>query len=502
MICNEHLKEALCLAPCLAALFNECLRQGSIPTSWRDALLTVIPKGKGDPLDPSAWRGIARKSCCYKLLASILTDRLSLFLDFVHCIPEEQHGFRANRSTYSACSQLLDHIRNTLRRPRQFLYAVFIDFRAAFDTAPRHAALEKLGRAGVPPTFLELIRSILQEGSIIIDDGNAELEPFVQTTGVAQGDNLSPLLFNVVISDLPHFIKGRHPQIDLLLYADDLVIFSHSRFHLQQALATMCVYLDSLGLEINLAKTEAMKFRRGGRLAATDSIHLGGSEVRFVNHFTYLGVTIPSNGVSFGQHIDERSRKAMIASVGIEHPQKLSLNTALALFDLKISPTACYGIPLIWDSLTVNQLERLDRVKPSFLKRALGLHISSPNRKVYLLCSTPLFVEQLVQRFQLSKTVAYRKFIERYEEKMAELEPEFFTTRAMTNDTWKGVNRTNRHAVTRFAIHGYHHMLCQVQGHHAPDDRCVCMRCGEGCSLYHGMNCAGVVSLNVLANAP
>jgi hypothetical protein len=183
----------------------------------------------------------------------------------------------------------------------------------------------------------------------------------------------------------------------------------------------------------------------------------------------------------------------------MEKPYKLSLKTALALFDIKLSPTASYGVPLIWEQLTSSQLARLDRVKPAFLKRALGLHASTKNRLVYLLCDTPLFVEDLRKRFRLTDTAAYCQFINQYEVKMAEVDPDFFKTGAMRDDTWKGHSRTNRHVVVRYAVHGYHHRLCRTAHFHEPDEDCRCSRCEAHCGRYHADQCPAVTSLNELA---
>ena len=94
------------------------------------------------------------------------------------------------------------------------------------------------------------------------------------------------------------------------------------------------------------------------------------------------------------------------------------------------------------------QLGKLDRVKPALLKRVLGLHTSCCKRLVYLLADTHLFVES-------SETAAYREFIQQWEEKMAEANPDFFSSGAMTNDVWKGLNRSNRLVVVRYAVQGF-----------------------------------------------
>ena len=84
--------------------------------------------------------------------------------------------------------------------------------------------MEKLARLGIPPKFLGLLRTILQNNRVSIDDGVAILESVTQTTGFAQGDNLSPILFSVLVGDLPDRITTRHPFVKVILYADDLVL--------------------------------------------------------------------------------------------------------------------------------------------------------------------------------------------------------------------------------------------------------------------------------------
>ena len=492
---NEHLKQAMVLVPALQTLFNAAYNSGVIPEIWRELILSVIPKGKGDPLLPSSWRGIAKKSVIYKLMSSIFSRRLETYLDAVQELPEEQHGFRKGKSTMTACAVLLNSIQRHLRHKDLPLYAVFVDFKSAFDTASRRLIIEKLCQVGVPSTVLQLLVAILGEGKVMLDDGVSEHEALPQTTGVAQGDNLSPLLFSVLISDLPRVIRDRHKHVDVLLYADDLVLYSRSRFHLQQSLATLQRYVDSNHLVINVAKTKAMKFRRGGRLAANDALRLSTNSIDYVGYFPYLGVELTSSGTSFSRHIRERVRKGFLAFHAIHKPEQLSLSTAMALFDLKVGPTVSYGIEVIWPHLTKANMAQLDRVKAAFLKRALGVHRTSRNRLVYLISEAPLFVEDLLRRFNLPRTAAYEEHILEWEEKMADVDTDFFNTRAFLTNGWKEPCHEHRHIILRFAMHGFHHKICSTQGFHEANERCLCRLCGALCRTYHLQECRNPVPL-------
>ena len=242
---------------------------------------------------------------------------------------------------------------------------------------------------------------MLQPNTIKVDDGVSACEEIVQTTGFGQGDNISPLLFTILVSDLSHRISSKHKFVGVLQYADDLVLSSRSQFYVQQSLATLNEYVKEVGLTINSQKTEAMKFRKEGRLAATDELRLAGVPVKFMNTFCYLGVTLTVTGKSFTPHIVERLRRALIAATPIASPQKLSVGTALGLFTLKVAPSAAYGVEVIWGYLDVRALIELDRIKPVFLKRVLGLHNSTRNRLIYALVGSPSFTEELQARFQL-----------------------------------------------------------------------------------------------------
>ena len=201
-----------------------------------------------------------------------------------------------------------------------------------------------LAEAGLPPKILNLFKAILQKNSIEIDDGVTIRESLDQTNGFAQGENTSPVLFSVLVRKLPSRITSKHPAVKTIMYADDLVMLSTSRFHLQQAASTLNNLSREIGLAINEDKTEAMKFRKGGRLAKHDTLKLNGKEIPFVNKFTYLGITFTTTGTSFSKHIEDRTHKTILAFSTINSPQKLSLDTAIKLFHIKLAPCASYGI--------------------------------------------------------------------------------------------------------------------------------------------------------------
>lgn len=141
-IYNEHLKTSICIVPYLEKLFNRCFEDGSLPRTWSRGIMVIIPKSKGPLTDPKSWRGITKKSCILKLLSKMILNRIVPFLDMRGIIPEQQHGFRVGESTFSACRELMNDIRQALDRTPHHLHAVFIDFTSAFDSGSRSLTLE------------------------------------------------------------------------------------------------------------------------------------------------------------------------------------------------------------------------------------------------------------------------------------------------------------------------------------------------------------------------
>lgn len=345
--------------------------------------------------------------------------------------------------------------------------------------------MDKLIAAGVAGKMLNLIEAALQDGEVMIEDGVGELPPFRQTNGLAQGDNLSPLLFVVLLSDLPKTINENHDIVYTQLYADDAVLYSRSRIYLQRALKTLEEYSATNGMTINVKKTKAMKFGNGGPRASGDIFKIYGQRIEMVTNFCYLGIEISKQGTSFARHVTNRIRKAKQAFRSIPSPWSLSLSTAKALFDIKIAPIASYGIELVWESLALSQLEELDKLKASYLKYCLSVHRTSRNRKVYLLAEAAPFTEDLQRRFSLKRTPAFQENSKNWTKEQQEISEGFFLTPGMKTEWWKGAQVKHRHRITRGSIHGFHHLLCGRKGYHEIDENCVCTLCKAKCDDYH-----------------
>ena len=106
-------------------------------------------------------------------------------------------------------------------------------------------------------------------------------ESFVCTLGVRQGMSPSPFLFSMYLNDIEEvfLLKGIEGidigtlKICLLLYADDIILFSKSAEGLQKSLDVLAEYCDRWKLLVNAKKTKILIFRKGGGLTETYHLH-------------------------------------------------------------------------------------------------------------------------------------------------------------------------------------------------------------------------------------
>ena len=86
----------------------------------------------------------------------------------------------------------------------KWLYSCFIDFSKAFDKIPRDKLLQKLLDRGIDGKFFNIIRNIYTN-----DKASVKLNgsPFDVNVGVRQGCIISPLLFNIFLSDLARSLQ-------------------------------------------------------------------------------------------------------------------------------------------------------------------------------------------------------------------------------------------------------------------------------------------------------
>ena len=132
-----------------------------------------------------------------KILLKIIARRLSVYHERVGILPEEQSGFRSNRSTTDMMF-VIRRLQKLAQKKRIPLYVCFIDLTKAYYFVDRTLLWTVLARFGVPQNMISIIRQFHggMRACVRLDDRVCS-RWFAVEQGLRQGCVLAPLLFNV-----------------------------------------------------------------------------------------------------------------------------------------------------------------------------------------------------------------------------------------------------------------------------------------------------------------
>nr|XP_045581996.1 uncharacterized protein LOC123745466 [Procambarus clarkii] len=279
------------------------------------------------------------------------------------------------------CLLSLEHrIMDTYRR-RRVLLAAFFDIKSAFDSASHSAVLQSLAQLGLSGPALRWFQNYLQGRSFKVAVGGVVSTSRPVSRGVHQGAILSPLLFSILLSDLPVF---RGVQVlayanDVTLVADGATLLEAQRF-LQNAVTVFSATVLGKGLSINSVKSCVMSFT-WTRLPDQPVVTVRGCCLPIATEHRWLGVVLDSPRLTWRHHVDYL-RASCLRRVNIMKrvsgaAWRASRESLLALYKAFIRSRIMYASE-VYGSAAASVLARLDPIQNGALRSALGAMPSSP----------------------------------------------------------------------------------------------------------------------------
>ena len=358
-------------------------------------------------------RGIAKTCSSAKLFNKVLLSRLKPIID--PQLSQCQGGFRAGRSTTEQLMALRCVI-DTCRATNMTASLVFVDFRKAFDTLHRSSIPVILSQYNVLICLISDITQMYSDITQMYSDTSAcvstELgltEWFMTTSGVLQGDTLSPYLFIVLLDyalkktlqDDVGFVVckrngRRHPAIHIgaLAYADDICLLAESIDDVECSLHRLETSAAEIGLTINYNKTKVMHL---GQTSAGHVRFANGDPVDSCDKFEYLGVPTSNAETVFRSRLSKAwaaatKRRSIFNS-------KANDSIKIGLCQSAVESILLYGLECL--PLTLTLQDKSDSAYRRILRYALGVHFS--------VCISNAELTRMTGSTALSKTLSQRR---------------------------------------------------------------------------------------------
>ena len=336
---------------------------------------------KGNKTDAANYRPVSLTSHLIKVFERVMRKHLVSYFEDNNLIPDNQHGFRKNRS---CLTQLIEHIDLVLKSlsEGEEVDVIYLDFSKAFDKVDHNILLAKLKLYGVTGKVYEWIESFLRgrKQSVVVDGQKSNVVEV--DSSVPQGTVLGPVFFIIYVIDM--IIRAKNSTA--FTFADDTKLIKAIRTLfckilleedltsvMQWSIANNMLLHEDKFVVVNYCLNTSTLLRNLPFTAETRQYITTEGRIMESSPYTRdLGVHV-SDDCSWSYHVGKIASDArQMAGWVLGAFRDRSLVTMMTLYKSLIRSKVEYCCPL-WNPSKVKDIQIIENVQKEFTKRILGL---------------------------------------------------------------------------------------------------------------------------------
>lgn len=301
------------LTPVVTDILNSSYSEARLPSSWKLADITPIPKQTPVLNINKHLRPISLTSILSKLAEEFVVDG-HVKPAVLAKVDPRQFGTVPGKSTTEALVSMIHTWSNATGGNGATVRVALFDFKIAFDLIDHHILIRKLRSYDIYDAVIAWITDFLTSRKQRVKLGQDCFSEWgAVPAGVPQGTKLGPWLFVVMIDELDI------PGSELWKYVDDTTmsetIHKNQESHIQMAVDTLVSRAAADKFQLNEEKCKELRicFSTKNTDSSFDPIVINDRPIDIVSDVKILGLNISSN-LKWNGHIDtivKKSRKRL-----------------------------------------------------------------------------------------------------------------------------------------------------------------------------------------------
>lgn len=357
------------LAPVVTDILNSSYSEGRLPSSWKHADITPIPKQTPVHNINKHLRPISLTPILSKLAEEFIVDQ-HVKPAVLAKVDPRQFGTVPGTSTTEALISMIHTWTKATDGNGATVRVVLFDFKKAFDLIDHHILIRKLQSYDISDAVIAWITDFLTSRKQRVKLGQDCFSEWgAVPAGVPQGTKLGPWLFTVMIDELDI------PDSDLWKYVDDTTtsetIGKNQTSNIQTTVDTLVNRAAADKFQLNEEKCKELRICFSTKNNPTlDPIVINDQPIEVVTVAKILGLNVSCN-LKWNGHIDSVIKKARKRLYSLSQLKRSGLGTTelIQFYCTCIRPIAEYACPVFHDSIPAYLVDVLEGVQ----KRAMRI---------------------------------------------------------------------------------------------------------------------------------